>query len=260
MAAAWNSLQTTFQVVVALVRRDARSRFQGSSLGLIISVLRPVAHLTLLLTIWHFANRPSPLGADATVFFATGVAPYVLCSWPARQTAISMLSSRPLLVYPRVKIMDLVFATAIVEIIVSCVSAVIMVLGLLMIGVDFDPADPALFLAGLLSALYFGVSMGIMSAIITAVAQFWIMALSLFLISMAITSGTFFFPDYLPLTIQKFFAWLPLLQAIELTRVGYYGNITSSLLMPYYTVSVSSGLIIIAFVLERLLRSKILRP
>jgi capsular polysaccharide transport system permease protein len=254
------SFQTTYEVVIALVQRDARARFSGSRLGLVVSILRPVTHLTLLLIVWHLANRPSPLGTDTSVFFVTGLAPYVLCAWPARQTTLTLVTSRSLLIYPRVKIMDMIFATAIVEILVSCIATIIMILGLLIFGIDFDPADSAVFMLGLLSALYFGLSLGIVSAVLASVFAFWMIVMSLMVITFAITSGTFFFPDYLPLTVQKYVAFLPLLQAIELTRVGYYGNITSSILMPYYTATFSTGLIIIAFVLERLLRGRILRP
>ena len=252
------SLRINVEVIAALMHRDMRARFGGNKFGFLLSVLRPIGHLFVIMTIYYFAKRVAPLGTDSRVFFATGIAPYVLFSYPARQTILSIVAYKPLLYFPRVKIVDLIVATALAEVLGACVAAVVMLVGLISVGIDFDPADPAVFVSGLLSAVLFGISYGAIGSIAASFAPAVAFALNITMSVWYIVSGIIFFPDYMPLTVLQYLMYDPLLQIVELTRIGYYGNIQSEILMPLYPVIVSCALLLASLILERTLRGRIL--
>ena len=253
-----SALSLNARVVSSLMLRDVSSRVGGKLIGFLFPMFMPFGHLAVLLTVYLLVGRISPLGGDLRVFFVTGILPFVMMLYPMRHTNLSILRARPLLGFPTVKILDVICGAALVEILSSTLIAVVLVVGLEMIGVDFLPSDPAIVLAGLLSALALGVSLGAFHSVITARYTGWSLVVNLSTPVFYITSGTIFFPDLLPEPLRSYASWNPLLQAIELTRVGYYGNIHSVLLMPYYAAGVALAALVLALAVERMMRRMIL--
>jgi capsular polysaccharide transport system permease protein len=253
-----HSISLNIQVISSLMLRDVKSRIGGKLIGFIFPMFMPFGHLAALLAVYWALGRAAPLGTDSRIFFVTGIAPFVMFVYPMRQLTLSILRVKPILAFPMVKIIDVVLAAALVEVLSVSLIAIVMLAALAAIGVDFTPSDPAIVMAGLLSAIALGVGLGSVHAIIAARYAGWAFAANLTIPVFYISSGAFFFPDILPEPARSYLAWNPLLQAIELTRVGYYGNLHSSILMPYYTIGVALIALVIAVIVERLLRRSIL--
>jgi capsular polysaccharide transport system permease protein len=252
-----NSLLINSQVLSALVLRDVKSRVGGKLIGFLMPMFMPFAHLSLLIVVYTVLGRSAPLGTDSRVFFVTGVAPFVMFAYPMRQMTISIARSKVLLAFPRVKILDLVLAQAVVEILSVSLIAIVLLAVLAIVGIDFSPNDPAMVMAGLLSAIALGIGLGFAFSILVGRFIGLAFPVNLTVAAWYISSGTWFFPDLIPEPFRSYLAWNPLLQAIELTRVGYYGNIDSPILMPYYPVGVAAGGVVLAILLEYVLRRPI---
>ncbi len=60
-------------------------------------------------------HKVAPIGDDPAVFAFTGLVPYIMCLYPARFTAMTVMQNKPLLNFTVVKPIHLVVARAILE-------------------------------------------------------------------------------------------------------------------------------------------------
>lgn len=252
-------LRAQGRILVALMLRDIRTRFFGSAWGFLIVIAWPLAHILLLLGIYHVLGRKAPYGDSAALWFATGIIPYICFAYMTRMTTYGILVNRPLLAYPVVKITDIIFARAIVE----CLNAglVVVITGLLFwsVGIDITPADPVEAGFALLGAMLLGFGLGAIGASIAGIFPMWGAVTSLVVMVSWAASGVIFVPEALPREIQVPLSYFPLLQCVEWMRSAYYEGYGLTLLDRGYVVSWGAGSLFASLALERLLRGRILQ-
>src|SRR5262249_48900604 len=135
---------------------------------------------------------------------------------------LSVLKSRPLLAFPEVKILDILFAGALLEILAtSCVIIVMLILAWVS-GIDARPID--MFQAALAfgAALLLGMGLGILNGLVALALPSWFTGYALLTIALWVTSSVLFVPDALPASIRDILAYHPVLQVIEWMRSAYY--------------------------------------
>ncbi len=103
-------------VLRALLLRDIKSRFLGSAWGYLLSIAWPLSHILLLLIIHGVFGRVQPYGDSAAVWYSTGIVPFMAFSYTLRFIVLGLIQNSPLLSFPVVKVTDIVFARALVEI------------------------------------------------------------------------------------------------------------------------------------------------
>jgi capsular polysaccharide transport system permease protein len=245
-------------VIGALLLRDMRTRAGSSHLGYLLALVGPFGHIVFLVTLYTVLGRTAPLGTDTVTFLALGVLPFVMFSYPHRQVMRSLTQNRPLLYFPRVKSLDVVLARAILEVLTSCTVCTIVIAVLTVSGYEFQPFDFAVMLAGFASAIYIGVSLGFLGAIIGSIWPPYLFAAGMFSMVFYFTSGPFYLPDLLPDAIRNVLWFNPLLHSTELVRMGYYAEFRSTMLSIQYLLWFPTVALASAFVLEFLFRRLIL--
>ena len=108
-------IQTQLHVLHALILRDIQTRFGGRHVNFVVALCWPLAHIAILLIIYTMLGRTAPLGASTIMFFATGLTPYMFFQYPARFTLMAVVTNRPLLAFPIVKLLDVILARAVLE-------------------------------------------------------------------------------------------------------------------------------------------------
>jgi capsular polysaccharide transport system permease protein len=94
-------------VINALLLRDIRTRAGRFYTGYLVIFLMPFAHLAIVLIVFVIMlGKAPPIGTDPVIFFGLSVLPFVIFIYPARQIVMGLLMNRPLLYFPRVKVMD----------------------------------------------------------------------------------------------------------------------------------------------------------
>jgi capsular polysaccharide transport system permease protein len=246
------------QVMGALMLRDMRTRFGRSHLGYLLTIMWPFLHIVLIVSIYTVLGRTAPIGTSTVTFLALGIMPYVLFVYPNMQISRSIVMSRPLLSFPRVKIMDVILARTILEVLGACVVCAIVALALLALGYEFEPHDFAMLLGGFGLAVYLGVSVGILSALVAGVWPGSLYLTSLVNISLWASSGTFFLPDMMPEVIRNVLWFNPLLHSVELVRTGYYADFRSGMLSVPYIFWFATTVLFLGLVIESVFRRSIL--
>ena len=115
--------------------RNIRTRFFAHGLGFIVSIGWPFVHIVVLLLINAFLERAPPYGDSMVMFFVTGLVPFMAFNYMSRFIMVTALHTRPLLAFPAVKIIDILLAGAILEILSSCCMVIVLALTLSAFGI-----------------------------------------------------------------------------------------------------------------------------
>ncbi|MFX9089412.1 hypothetical protein ABTN55_19875, partial [Acinetobacter baumannii] len=81
----------------------------------------------IVLVVNVVAGRLVPYGDSAVLWFATGMIPFAAFQYTSRFIMLGIVNNKPLVVFPRVKIMDILLARAIVEVLSAGAVILIMV-------------------------------------------------------------------------------------------------------------------------------------
>jgi capsular polysaccharide transport system permease protein len=252
-------LKAQGRIVVALMLHDIRSRFGGNALGfLAMGVCWPLSHILFCLLIYAAIGRAAPYGDSTALWFATGVVPFLAFQYISRFIALGVLMNKPLLSFPVVKVTDILFAGAIIEVLNSGL-VILFVFGIFSaLGIDFMPRDIVQASLALLAMMFLGLAYGVVNAVVIGAFRFWIFPFILTQIVLWATAGIIFVPDSLPEVIRTPLSYLPTVQGLEWMRSAYYEGYGATMLDKTYLISFSIVTLFFGLVLERLMRGKIL--
>jgi capsular polysaccharide transport system permease protein len=254
----WSAAKRQRRVLFALMLRNIRTRFFGHGLGYLIAIAWPLSHILILVAFYSFSGRAAPYGDSVALFIATGVVPFQTFSYLARFMMLSAVRTRPLLAFPEVKVLDVLLASALLEILAaSCVAIVLIVLAWF-IGIDVMPRDIVQAACAFGAAILLGLGFGILNGVIALAAPLWLTGYVLVTIILWMTSGIMFVPDALPDVLREVLAYNPVLQVIEWVRSAYYEGYGDLVLDRGYAIGVGIVTVFLGLLLERGMRGHLL--
>jgi capsular polysaccharide transport system permease protein len=251
-------LRAQWRVIVALMLRDIKTRF-GNEFGFVLAIAWPLSHVLILLLINTGMGRTTPFGDSAALWFATGIVPFMSFSYMARFIMLGIVLNRPLLVFPLVKITDILFARAIVEVLNA--GSVILILALIFwsLDIDFMPINTVQACFALGASMLLGLGVGVINAIIAVAAPMWVTGYALFNLVLWVSSGVFFVADSLPEIIRYPLSFNPVLQLVEWMRSAYYEGYGATILDRRYVITFALICLCVGLLLERLVRGRLLQ-
>ncbi|MCX8996202.1 ABC transporter permease [Rhizobiaceae bacterium BDR2-2] len=241
-------------VMQAVILRDVRTRFFNHGLGFLLVPLWPLAHMFILLLIYTFMGRKAPFGDSLRLFFATGLLPCLTFMYVSRFMALSIVMNRPMLAIPAVKVLDILFARAFLEIIGAFMTVLLTFLILLALGDNPFPHDWEQAALAFLSTILLAIGMGVLAGVITSLFAFFATVYALSLILVYIMSGTLFVVAALPAQVAYALSWNPVMHSVEWMRSAFYPSYSSPVLDKYYLLSFGLGALCSGLVLERIVR------
>jgi capsular polysaccharide transport system permease protein len=253
-------LKAQWRIIVALMLHDIRARFGGNAFGfLTMATGWPLANILIVLAINTLTGRAIPYGDSAPLWFATGVVPFMAFQYMARWTMLGIILDRPLLAFPIVKITDILFERAIIEVLNAGFVVLIVFAIFWALGIDFMPRDIVQASLALLAMMLLGLGFGVVNAIIAAAIPLWVTGYALLQILLWLSSGILFVPDALPQAIQIPLSYLPTVQGVEWMRSAYYEGYGAAMLDKTYLVCFGVVALFAGLAAERLLRGKALQ-
>jgi capsular polysaccharide transport system permease protein len=255
--ALWQMLAAQGRILHALMLRDIKTRFFGSEFGFLIAIAWPLSHILILLLLNSEMGRMAPYGDSAALWFATGIIPFMAFNYMSRFIMMGVVINRPLLSFPVVKIMDILIARALVEVLSAGLVIVIVLSIFWGIGINFIPADIVQASFALLAMMLLGLGFGVINGIIAAAFPFWMTGYALSMILFWLSSGILYVPDALPEFARTLLSYLPYLQGVEWMRSAYYEGYGSGILDRSYLVTFGAVALCIGLLFERLVRGKL---
>ncbi len=253
------TLKSHWQVLVALMLRDIKTRFFGSAWGFLLAIAWPLTHIAILLALNLVTGRLPPYGDSAALWFATGIVPFMAFSYMSRFIMFGLLLNRPLLIFPNVKIMDVLLARALVELLSAGLVILILCIYFYIQGINFVPVNTVQAFYAMGSVLMLGLGAGVVNAILAQAIPGWATAYSLSMIALWLASGIFFIPDNLPELLRYPASFNPILQNILWVRSAYYEGYGVLTLDKNYALGYGVFSLFCGLLLERMVRGRLLQ-
>jgi capsular polysaccharide transport system permease protein len=242
------------RVVLALMLRDIKTRFGGSYLGFFVGLLMPLAHIGILLVAFTLLGRRAPIGTDVPLFLASALVPFVVWSYTHRHVMMSFSQNKALLSFPIVRVVDILVARALVELLNAVLVFCVVALAFALRGSEIFIADmPGVTLAlGLAYAL--GIATGFLMGIFVMLSPAVMLGAFLLVPLYYVTAGAFFIPDALPPQIRAVVAIFPLSHVVDHGRTALYASYLSDYPSLSYVIITIVAMVVLSFGLEHLLR------
>jgi capsular polysaccharide transport system permease protein len=254
----WSAARRQRRVLYALMLRYIKTRFFGSGLGYLLAIAWPLAHILIIVAIYSSIRRVAPYGDSIVLFVATGALPFMIFSYLSRFMMISVMYARPLLAFPEVKVLDILLASALLEVLAaSCVTIVLIVLAWIF-SIDIMPRDIVQAAYAFGASILLGLGFGMLNGVLALAIPMWFTAYALMTMFLWISAGVFFVPDVLPETLRDVLSYHPILQVIEWTRSAYYEGYGGLVLDREYVICVGLGALFLGLLLERAMRGHLL--
>lgn len=249
-----DALREKRNVMTAVMLRDMRTRFFNHGLGFLVVSLWPLAHMVILLLIYTLMGRTAPFGDSLPVFFATGLIPTLTFMYVSRFMSLSLILNRPMLAFPVVKVLDIMAARAVLEIIAAFLTLFFVFVILLLSGDNPFPRDPFQAFYAYLALILLSIGVGTVAGVITMFFNFFATLYALFMILIYILSGTLFVASALPDAIAYPLSFNPVLHAVEWMRLAYYEGYSGRLLDKQYLLVFGMTSLCLGLLLERMFR------
>lgn len=253
-----SALTINSAAIGAILLRDIKLRAGAYYTGFLMILLMPLAHLLILVIIFHIFGRLAPHGTDQMVYFGLSILPFVIYGYLARRIAISLTENRPLLYFNRVTIFDILLARGILEAGGSVIVFIIVVCIMVVYSNDFSPRDWPGIVFAVAATIYLSFSIGVPNALIARVFPFWTIVFNLSIPVSWLASGIVFFPSTIPEPYDRWLALNPLLQCIEWIRYSYYEDYPDKLLNIPYLITFATTCLAVSLIVERLARRVLL--
>jgi capsular polysaccharide transport system permease protein len=219
-----HSLRIQLRVIGALLMREVITRYGRHNIGFLWLMLEPVIFTVGVVILWNLLHRLHGFRIEIVPFVVTGYSSHLLWRICSFRGLRAIEPNRSLLHHHQVKIMDIFISRMVLEI--SGATASFIVVLVAMWGLDLMelPANLLLLTAGWLLMAWFsaclGTILGCLSEYSDLVERLW-HPTSYFMLSV---SGTFFMVDWLPHGFKDVAQWVPMVNAIEMIRAGYWGS------------------------------------
>ncbi len=251
--------QTTFvgalkqkrNVMVAVMLRDMRTRFFNHGLGFLVQSLWPLVHMLVIISINTFSGRAAPYGDSPWVFFGAGLIPTLTFTYISRFMSLSVMMNKNMLSFPIVRVTDILFARAILEVIAGCITLFFIWLIFMAMGLDPYPADPAQAIMAYLATILLALGIGTIAGVITSFLPIFSTIYALFGIVVYISSGAVFLISNLPEQIAIPLSYNPVVQCVEWMRTAYFENYSDRLLDKEYLLCVGLATLFVGLIAER---------
>ena len=232
------SLKIQLRVIGALLMREILTRYGRHNVGFLWLFLEPLLFTVGIVVLWSVTKLHT--GSVSIIAFAITGYSYVLMWRNVTGRLSGAIEPNLSLMYHRnVRILDIYLSRLILEVAGVTISFIVLMLSFITLQLIDMPADVFLMLTAWILLILFvsglGLVVGVLSEVSEIFERIWHTATYLFLPF----SGAFFFVNSLPTHLQKYAIYIPPVNAIEMLRHGYYGNLIKTYEEPMYLLIVS---------------------
>lgn len=228
------SLAIQMRVVGALLMREIITRYGRSNIGFMWLFVEPLLMTVFILSMWQFLRADQFSSLNIVAFVLTGY-PMAMMWRNASSRAIGAISSNLSLLYHRnVRVLDTVFSRVLLEVAGATVAQIAIVAVLAALGWIEMPADIFYMLLAWVLMAWFALGLGLVACSIAFKFEVFGKLWNTASFVMLPLSGAFFFVSSLPLQLQEYMLWIPMVHGTEMFRHGYFGSSVITMENPWY--------------------------
>lgn len=220
-----SGLRIQLRVIGALLLRETIVRAGKQNLGFLWVLLEPLAYVSLTIGLYLFAGKRPHSGMPLVPFFISGFMPFLAFRNAALRVMQAAVSNGAILMYPQVKVFDIIIARSLLEGAISIMVTFILIFVMMAFDLGEPPANPLGVIAMIWYGIFAGMSLG---ATLSVMNQFTRETEQIFkpvLRVLVFFSGVFFLADDLPRMLHVVAAYNPVFHLIQASREYYFTNI-----------------------------------
>lgn len=239
------------RVIGALLVREMLTRYGRNNIGFLWLFVEPAAFVLIVTIMWSVVRDLHKSNLPIVAFAVTGYSSLLLWRNAAGRAIGAVNSNKALLHHRQVTVSDIFTARIILEVVAISTSLVGLSLALYAIGWLKPPEDALQVVWGWSLLAWFGaglaLTIGGLSEKAEVVGRLW-HPMSYILMTL---SGVAFIADALPAGMRSFALWIPMLNAVEYIREGWFGSVMHAHYDLGYLVSFNIALTIVGLSLIR---------
>jgi capsular polysaccharide transport system permease protein len=208
-------------VLFALVLREMKARVGGQWVGAVWTLIEPLTHVMIMVTILGSLRAAGPSGTQYPVFLVTGLLPFFLFQHLAMRLMDGIDANRGLFSYRQVKPLDTLLSRACIEALMNLLVYAFTLGILAWLGYSVTPAGPLEMIGVNLMLILLGTGFGVFTAVATHERPRLRSFVRMMMLPLYFASGVIFQVDVLP---REYLDWLllnPVLHLVELSRHAF---------------------------------------
>lgn len=249
-----NSVRT----IMALVLREIATSYGRSPGGYMWAIAEPVAGIALLTFIFSMGFHAPPLGSSFSLFYASGLVPFLVYVELSNKLSQAINYSAPLLSYPRVTIIDAVLARAVLNTATQAIVVCLIMIPLLAMIDTQAPVDLAALAQGFALAICLGFGVGVVNCFLVTRFPVWQRIWSIVNRPMFLLSCIVFTFESVARPFQDWLWFNPIVHVIGIVRGGLYAGYDATYVSALYVLLISMLLSVIGIFLLWRFRNRLL--
>jgi ABC-type polysaccharide/polyol phosphate export permease len=217
------SLQIQLRVIGAVLMREIITRFGRDNLGVLWLFVEPMMFTVGVLLVWTFTRLAGGRDLPIVMFCVTGYSSVLLWRNCVSRAATAIPPNFGLLYHRNVRPLDLILARALLEVGGATISFAGLTVFFVCFGLADWPVDPLQVVAGWLLLAWFGTALSLAmgaSALFSELTERVWHPVSYLMFPL---SGAVFLVEWLPPESRPYVLYVPMVNAIEIMREGYFG-------------------------------------
>jgi len=239
------------RVIGALLVREMLTRYGRNNIGFLWLFVEPAVFVLLVTIVWSAIRNISASNLPIVAFALTGYTSLLLWRNAVSRCIGAVKSNRALLFHRQVTVLDIFTARILLELIAVTTALVGLGLALYAFGWLEPPEDALQFVGGWLLLCWFAagfaLTIGGLSEKADVVGRIW----HPFSYILMAFSGVAYIVDALPAARRSVALWIPMVNAVEYMREGWFGSMMRAHYDLAYLGMFNLGLTLIGLILVK---------
>lgn len=213
-----------FTIVGALIHREFQSSFINSPGGYFWSIVEPIAGLAIITFVFSMSLSVPPLGNSFSIYYATGMIPFLMFMDVSNKVAQSLGFSHSFLELPTVLLIDAIIARFLFNSFTQILVGIIIFTGLFYFLDIWPEINMLRILIGYLVLMLFSLSVGTANIFLFNFFPLWQRLWAIATRPLFLISGILFLPENTPEPHATIFWYNPISHIVHVIRTGFYSN------------------------------------
>ncbi|MDB5688137.1 MAG: transporter [Sphingomonas bacterium] len=253
----FQSLALQCNVIGALLMRELHTRYGRENVGYLWVIGEPLTLASMIALIHagqptHYANDMAPVP-----FAVMGYCIFIMFRGLFNRAEGALEANAPLLYHKMVTVFDIMISRALLELVGTSLSLVVLTALLISIGLADWPPRPLWLMFGVFIMFWFSFNLSMIIVSITHDNRTLGRMVHPVSYIMMPLSGAFYRVEWIPETYRQYLEWFPLPQIFEMCRYGYFQSAKDTYFHVPYLIGCCLVLSYIGLVAMKIVRGKV---
>jgi capsular polysaccharide transport system permease protein len=242
------------RVIHALMIRELTTRFGRENIGFLWIMVEPLLFAGLVALVWRVSKGPEDHGVSIIAFVVSGYIPITLFRHCVNRSVAVFTANSSLLYHRQVKVMDLILARFIIEVLGGMMAYAFAAIILIFFDLFPVPSDIGLFIAGWAIYSIFCLSICLVVGPLSEMSEVLEKFVPVVTYVMIPISGLPYMVSWMPPKVQYVLLCSPFVNGMEMMRKGLWGDELTAYYNIWNPIGCSVVLTLIGLVLCRRVR------